>query len=209
MQRLHLTSLFCCLIFCSAALAQTNQPASTVPPFSLPPAGALVSPSGTPMTSTWQPPPRDSGLPSSTPSTNRLLDVTPSAIDLLPPALQQDERKKQMAPRVTLAATTAAPRGATSVLVVCTVEASDVTETLKAVATPWAERAYVVRADGSESPPLVIEAAEPNAATALEIQVMLQNLRRPLQAGDSFPVTFIFDKSGPQRVMVKVKKQVD
>jgi copper(I)-binding protein len=84
-----------------------------------------------------------------------------------------------------------------------------VTDTLNAVATPWAERANLVRQDGSESPPLVIKAEEANTATSLEIQLVLQNLRRPLQVGDSFPVTFLFDKSGPQRVMVKVKKQAD
>ena len=161
------------------------------------------------MTNRWQAPPRDAGVPSSTPSPNRLLDVTPSAIDLLPPALQKDELQKRRAPRVTLASSPPAPRGAPSVLVVCTLEASGTTDTLKGVFTPWAERSYLQRQDGSESPPLVIKAEEANTATSLEIQLVLQNLRRPLQVGDSFPVTFLFDKSGSQRVMVKVKKDAE
>jgi copper(I)-binding protein len=85
---------------------------------------------------------------------------------------------------------------------------------LVAVSTAWANKAEVHMSSVDEQgiarmdkvAGLLIDAGKPTILKPRGLHITVMGLKRDLRNNQMFPITFIFDKAGPVRAMVVVKK---
>jgi copper(I)-binding protein len=107
----------------------------------------------------------------------------------------------------------ATPGGAKTAVVYMTLTAEGGADRLVAASTPVADKAQLHSESMSggvmQMRPLASLEVKPGATTMLKPggnHIMLMGLKHPLKAGDSFPLTLAFEKSGKQEVTVHVEK---
>ncbi|HUC68085.1 MAG TPA: copper chaperone PCu(A)C [Stellaceae bacterium] len=107
----------------------------------------------------------------------------------------------------------ATPGGAKTAVVYMTLTAEGGADRLVGASTPVADKAQLHSESMSggvmEMRPLASLEVKPGTTTALKPggnHLMLIGLKHPLKAGDSFPLTLAFEKSGKQEVTVHVEK---
>jgi periplasmic copper chaperone A len=113
---------------------------------------------------------------------------------------------------VTSAWARATPGGATTAAIYATIAASAGADRLVGVATPAAARAEIhshTMEDGVMKMRPVSGLDVPAAGSVVlapgGFHIMLFDIARPLQAGETVPVTFTFEKAGPIAVQAKVE----